>query len=244
MKNFHEIKTKFQKRLAPLGIAFVLIGSVGLFGFGALPALAQQTTAATPYVLLAPLPYVSNSNQACADGSTSNADGSCQTNFVQYLLGLFKLIIALSAILAVVMITYGGLEYIMSASFGAKQDGKERITNAVVGLLLALASYLILYTINPNLVSLKFSVPACTNGATTCPVNAGATGTTGSNGALLNTNDTISNNLDTTNNSFLNNSANLQNPSGPTTNTSTFANPTVSNPNTSLINNCVTNCTQ
>ena len=80
---------------------------------------------------------------------------ACKTNFVVYLKGLFKLVIAIGSILAVIMITVGGFEYMLSASELGKTNGMDRIKNALIGLGLALASYLILYTINPDLTGLS-----------------------------------------------------------------------------------------
>ena len=52
-------------------------------------------------------------------------------------------------------IVYGGINYILSAgNVTNQQDAKDQITQAIVGLLLLLGAYLILYTINPSLVSL------------------------------------------------------------------------------------------
>ena len=55
------------------------------------------------------------------------------------------------------MIVIGGVQIIFSGgSSGKIAEGKKRITEAIWGLILALAAYLILYTINPDLISLKF----------------------------------------------------------------------------------------
>ncbi|MDD5033082.1 MAG: pilin [Candidatus Pacebacteria bacterium] len=60
----------------------------------------------------------------------------------------------LGAILAVVEIVVGGLEYIASAGNPtAKENGKKRITQALLGVLIALLSYAILYTINPDILN-------------------------------------------------------------------------------------------
>lgn len=54
------------------------------------------------------------------------------------------------AISAMIMLVIGGMQYMVA---GEKDPGpaKERIKNAIWGLILALCSYLILYTINPDL---------------------------------------------------------------------------------------------
>ncbi|MBI2100645.1 MAG: hypothetical protein HYT47_01330 [Candidatus Vogelbacteria bacterium] len=77
-----------------------------------------------------------------------------------YLGTIFPIIIGLAATLAIIMIVIGGLEYILSPIPGKKEEGKRRITEAIWGLILALAAYLILKTINPNLVTLQFLIPS------------------------------------------------------------------------------------
>ena len=52
--------------------------------------------------------------------------------------------------------TYGGLRY-MTAGDSDPSEAKTWMKNAVYGLLLALGSYLILYTINPDLVNVKIT---------------------------------------------------------------------------------------
>ena len=74
-----------------------------------------------------------------------------------YLSGMFKILLALAGLLAVVMIVIGGIEYMSTDAISGKSEGKERITNAVLGLLLALVSWLLLYTINPKLLEFNFN---------------------------------------------------------------------------------------
>jgi len=69
----------------------------------------------------------------------------------------FSFGLAIAAALAVIMIVWGGVEYMLSESLFSKEAGKERIKNAILGLLLALTSYLILWTINPNLLNFKLN---------------------------------------------------------------------------------------
>ncbi|MGM0482737.1 MAG: fibronectin type III domain-containing protein [Patescibacteria group bacterium] len=73
-------------------------------------------------------------------------------NFTQYMVGMVNLLIGVAAVLAIIFITIGGLQYITTDSISNKESGKETIQNALFGLLLALASWLLLYTINPDLV--------------------------------------------------------------------------------------------
>jgi len=74
----------------------------------------------------------------------------------QYLTWAFRFVLALAGFLAVMMIVIGGVEYIISgASESMRGEAKKRIENAIWGLVMALVSYLVLYTINPSLVDFK-----------------------------------------------------------------------------------------
>ena len=94
----------------------------------------------TNYVLLEPLPGLENfeSNKECAFG--------------RYLNIIIKLFLGICAVLAVIMIVYGGLEYMLSSTPASKEAKKTTITNAIFGLIIALGAYLLLYTINPRLL--------------------------------------------------------------------------------------------
>lgn len=74
-------------------------------------------------------------------------------NFINYAKIVYQTILLVVIVLSIVMVALGGLEYAASGVAGAKMEGKERIWNAIIGLLIALASYLILYTIDPRLVN-------------------------------------------------------------------------------------------
>ncbi|MFZ2072434.1 MAG: M15 family metallopeptidase [Minisyncoccia bacterium] len=94
-----------------------------------------------------------NGKEVC---SPSNA-------FANYLNALIKLCIGLAAVLAMIMIVMGGIEYMTSELVSSKQAGKQKILHAVLGLLLALGSYAILNTLNPELLNLSLSnIPEAT----------------------------------------------------------------------------------
>jgi len=77
------------------------------------------------------------------------------TNLSSYLGGLFNLGIAVAAILAVIMIIAAGFQYMTSEAFTSKAAAKNKIKYAIGGLILALGSFLILSTINSDIVSGK-----------------------------------------------------------------------------------------
>jgi len=75
----------------------------------------------------------------------------------QYIQWVFTFALTMAAFLAVLMITVGGIIYMASGGNESQvTKAKGYITNALWGLLLAFGSYLLLYTINPQLVRFKF----------------------------------------------------------------------------------------
>ena len=99
---------------------------------------------AAGYVPLAPLPGIS------PDTGVSLG---------KYLDTMFKIGIGLAGVFAVLMIIIGGVQFIGGASSpSARTDAKERITNAIFGLILALSSWLILQTINPAILKTGLDV--------------------------------------------------------------------------------------
>jgi hypothetical protein len=96
-----------------------------------------------------------------------------------YITSGFKLLILLGGLTAVVMLIIGGMSYMFSeVSPENKSKAKKRIIGAIWGLTLLLFSYLILNTINPQLVNFTtiFSPTAGINGGTQPGVVAGGTG--------------------------------------------------------------------
>lgn len=101
------------------------------------------------YCLLAPLPGVGD--------STGKLDVS--TGIGNYFNMIIKLVMGIIGVLAVLMVVVGGIEYMSTVNLGEKEGARARITSAILGLLLALGAYLILKTINPDLVNINIGVP-------------------------------------------------------------------------------------
>lgn len=72
-----------------------------------------------------------------------------------YVQALYKIAIAAGAILAVLMLMYAGAEYMFSDLITSKQTAKNRIQNALLGLLIILAAVTLLNTINPELTNVQ-----------------------------------------------------------------------------------------
>lgn len=143
------------KKLLPY--ILILIISIGLFApvhFSSAATCTKPPTCTPPsvltsdncsctYVLLAPLPEMS---------PTFDPTGAGGGAFSGYLNIIIKLFIGICAVLAVIMIVVGGIEYMTSELPGLKSEGKDRIIQAILGLLLALGAWTLLNTINPNLL--------------------------------------------------------------------------------------------
>lgn len=100
------------------------------------------------YNVLAPFPGDPNKIDAARSVST----------FSGYLSGAIPFILRLAAVFAVVQIVIGGFQWALSEAVGNIQDAKDRMTQAIIGLVLAMTSYLILNSINPELVTLKIGI--------------------------------------------------------------------------------------
>ncbi len=85
-----------------------------------------------------------------------------------YLADMMKFIVALAGVFAIIVAIIGGTQYVAAGiSPNAKNDAKERMINAFIGLTLVLVSWLILNSINPKLVILNFKLPPVTGTAVT-----------------------------------------------------------------------------
>ena len=109
------------------------------------PVFAQK---ATDYELLAPIP-LSGVDQGDTEKATAKT----------YIEGIFTLIIAIAGGLAVLKIIFGGIQYMSTDAFQGKSEAKSTIQNAIWGLLLAIGAWLILFTINEDLVNFNLNIP-------------------------------------------------------------------------------------
>ncbi|MBI2609780.1 hypothetical protein HYW53_01215 [Candidatus Giovannonibacteria bacterium] len=107
-------------------------------------------------------PFVNALAQTAGGTITQKTSGSVQEkDFLGWARFLFPLGLSAAAILAVLMIVIGGIQ--MMGSFGnvaLRTQAKEKIYSALFGLAIAVLSFLILYTINPQLLKMQISVPA------------------------------------------------------------------------------------
>jgi|GEM_PF-2145996 len=98
--------------------------------------------------LQVPLPFVA---MGCVDenGSPTVCD------LKDYIMGVYKLLIGVGALFAVVMMIIAGYQWIFSGGSSDKIGAaKNKIFSASIGLILALVSYVVLNSISPRLVSM------------------------------------------------------------------------------------------
>lgn len=75
-----------------------------------------------------------------------------------YLTAAFPLFMGLVVSLAIIMVVWGGLEYMFSKVPGIQVAAKQKIWAAIFGLLLALGAWLLLNTINPQILQTEFKI--------------------------------------------------------------------------------------
>ena len=124
---------------------FISILFISTLSFVPEPTFAADTTKPAEYTMLAPIPGLVE-------------PGTSQTNLAVFLPAVVKLMIGLATAFALLMIFYGGIQYLTTAASSGKSAGRDTITNAIVGLLLTIGAYTLLYTINPRLVSFSLAI--------------------------------------------------------------------------------------
>ncbi len=148
---------RMQRNMWDVGILLAIV-SCAVVVFGE-PTLAYSPEG-TGYALLEPSILVQGGGK-----SASPAD---------YLENIFYFMIGTAGVLAVLVFAIGGIQFMVSgATPSAKKEGQEKMTAAIFGLILALGTWLILNTINPDLVK-KFDLKLDTVTVT----GSGGTGST------------------------------------------------------------------
>lgn len=144
--------------------------------------------AQTPFCTDGKCTYTSLEPLPLPGGKTLDA-----TTFPAYISGAFKLLLASGATIAVVMLVIGALTYMFSDVVGNKKKALDRIRGAMWAVLLLVCSYLILNTINPDLVTFRLDLGATTN--PTNPPPSGATLTTDTSSQAANRIKTVGSTL-------------------------------------------------
>lgn len=127
------------------------------------------STSATPAPTFTPIKIISPNIQVPIPGltltpadsiqPTENSNGSFSLNIPwisEYIIGIYNYGVSVAGILAAIILMAGGALWLVSAGDASKiTQAKELITGSVTGLIILMSSYLILYTISPELTIFK-----------------------------------------------------------------------------------------
>lgn len=110
---------------------------------------ATQLTPSIPQ-LAVPIPGVT------ITAPTQNSDGTISVPYLaQYISGIYRYLLGISTIVAIIMVIYGGFLYLLASTGIQVASGKTIIQDALIGLVVLYGSYFILWNVNPDLVSLR-----------------------------------------------------------------------------------------
>lgn len=149
-------------------------------GAATVPSTASTPSATTPTSGTCPNGQPPPAGQGCPLGYTplepiqglTLATNGTTLDFPHLIGGILTIGITVGALMAVLMLTIGGIQYMISESPNTKAGALGRAQAALWGILLIAASWLILHTINPQL--LTFNLNPCPSGncaVTAAPVN-------------------------------------------------------------------------
>ncbi len=145
-----EIAQKIQASNITATIKDPVIQQQALASIGAKPIASENPAVGSyNYTLLEKIPGIDSKN----------------LNFAAYLSAIYKLAIWIVGLCALFMFLVGAFMYMLSAANTSKiGSAKSIMQDALIGLVLALSSYLILYVINPDLVNLKLPTVSMSSG--------------------------------------------------------------------------------
>ncbi len=123
------------------------------------------------FLIAFPLAARASFDYKLMEGIPGFANPGDSINFYTYVSDVYKFGIWAIGIAALLMIVVGGYMYIMSAGNNSQMEkAKGVITDAIIGIIMVMSAYVLLYEINPDLVKIKpFSGPAV-SGVTGTPI--------------------------------------------------------------------------
>lgn len=118
-------------------------------------AFAANNDTATNY---APLTTIPGAFTACVPGAGGDTSNCKPADPVSVISNIYSISIGIAAILAVIMIIWGGIVRATTESVSGKGIANDHIQSAFLGLLILVGSYLILRTINSQLVNINLGL--------------------------------------------------------------------------------------
>lgn len=116
---------------------------------------------AITFILITPLLALAQSNPCTLQGA-ANSGGADPSQLPRCVNQIYVWSLGIAALLALLMMIIGGYSYMTSAG-NAEQAGKgtEMIWSSIIGLALLFGAYLLLNTINPDLVKFPMTSITC-----------------------------------------------------------------------------------
>jgi len=138
------MKNKLNKKIIAIFI-FIFFFVLGNYAFStdsvSVDSEESTTIDSSTYTLLAPIKDLT---------TITSAD-----NIGSYFSTMVKILIGICGVLAVIMLVIGGVKYMGEDSIFGKSQGRETMTKALFGLIIAIGSYALLNTINPDLLGVE-----------------------------------------------------------------------------------------
>jgi len=126
-------------------VAYLIPEVPKAFAVTATPCTEQST-----FCPLAPIPGLTEQTTSAVNSAT----------LAGFFNNLYKYLIGLAAVFAVIEIIWGGLEISTKDSVSKQSDGRNRIQQALFGLVLVLSPVLVFTIINPSILNLEIGMEA------------------------------------------------------------------------------------
>jgi hypothetical protein len=135
------------KRIS-FSILLCIIAYAAVFPFARTPASAQESPQ-PEIVIQVPIPGVTF--------PCSNQTGKqCVESFGEYINGFYKYFAGAMGVIAAMMVMWGGIKWLTAGGNSSRvKDAKDTVYSAMIALLLTFGSYILLYSINPEIVKLR-----------------------------------------------------------------------------------------
>lgn len=151
-------KFNLLKLVARMFLAFQIISLMILLTLP-LPAAAQSSADAPTILNFTPQVQIPNSKfkGAVPVGTYNAASGTMTSDLLsKYIIAIYNYGLAIAGILATIVLMGGGVLWLVSGGESGKiNQAKELITGSITGAIILVAAWMILNTVNPNLVNLK-----------------------------------------------------------------------------------------
>ncbi len=147
--------TTFIARIVAVGLLFLTIFFVGI---GEAQAAEEKKAVTREIVVQLGIPGLTHNCTLPENIDRENPDKprQCVNDLGDYISVLYRFLAGGIVIVSAVMVMWGGFKWLTaSGNTGRVQDAKDVIYSSVIAILLVLGSYILLFTINPQLVSLK-----------------------------------------------------------------------------------------